>query len=136
VAGQYYRYGSDKIDYAKLATWCRARPGEVVVCENEGAKWLPFKPLANVKTTRADSRSREVLWQRSTATDRTTNEHINGHQLNGKQFNGHKLDGDQLNGHQLNGHKLNGHKLNGAAPKSRIKVKGKTKGPGRSSAVR
>jgi hypothetical protein len=62
AAGEHYRFGSDKIDYAELARWCRSRPGQVIVCENKGADWLPFVDLADVKTTRASRRSREVLW--------------------------------------------------------------------------
>lgn len=61
-AGKHYRFGSKEIDYEALATWCRSRPGQVIVCENEGATWLPFRDLADVKTTRAERRSREVFW--------------------------------------------------------------------------
>ena len=61
-AGKYYRLGSDLIDYEALAGWCKSRPGQVIVCENAGAKWLPFRELAEVKTTRAERRSREVYW--------------------------------------------------------------------------
>lgn len=63
AAGRHYRFGSEQIDYKELASWCRSRPGQVIVCENEGAGWLPFKPLADVKTTRGDRRSKEVIWQ-------------------------------------------------------------------------
>lgn len=62
VAGQHYRFGSAGIDYAHLAEWCRARTGQVIVCENAGAAWLPFIPLADTKTTRPGARSREVAW--------------------------------------------------------------------------
>jgi site-specific DNA-adenine methylase len=62
AAGQFYRYGSKLIDYEKLATWCKARSGQVIVCENAGADWLPFRHLANVKTTRAKRLSKEVYW--------------------------------------------------------------------------
>jgi site-specific DNA-adenine methylase len=61
-AGQYYRFGSKQIDYEALAKWSRARRGQVIVCENEGATWLPFRKLADVKTTRAERRSVEVYW--------------------------------------------------------------------------
>lgn len=61
-AGQYYRFGSSTLDYAKLAGWCRTRPGQVIVCENAGADWLPFRGLNGVKTTRAGSRSWEAVW--------------------------------------------------------------------------
>ena len=64
-AGKYYRFGSDLIDFESLAIWCRSRPGQVIVCENAGADWLPFRDLADVKTTRADRRSKEVYWLNS-----------------------------------------------------------------------
>ncbi|WP_436528643.1 hypothetical protein [Actinoplanes sp. HUAS TT8] len=62
TAGKNYRFGSEQINYAELAEWCKSRPGQVIVCENEGATWLPFRSLADVKTTRANSRSKEVVW--------------------------------------------------------------------------
>jgi hypothetical protein len=61
-AGQHYRFGSKQIDYEALASWSRERRGQVIVCENKGATWLPFRKLADVKTTRADRRSIEVYW--------------------------------------------------------------------------
>ena len=61
-AGQHYRFGSNQIDYQHLATWCRERRGQVLVCENKGATWLPFRPVADVKTTRSGRRSKEVVW--------------------------------------------------------------------------
>lgn len=64
-AGQHYRFNSAEIDYQALGTWCRSRPGQVIVCENDGADWLPFQLVANVKTTRAKFRSKEVVWLRS-----------------------------------------------------------------------
>jgi site-specific DNA-adenine methylase len=62
TAGKHYKFGSEQIDYHVLARWCRSRPGQVIVCENKGAKWLPFRPLPDVKTTRANRRSKEVAW--------------------------------------------------------------------------
>lgn len=61
-AGRYYRYGSSGINYADLGMWCRQRRGQVIVCENDGAEWLPFKKLHESKTTRAGKRSQEVIW--------------------------------------------------------------------------
>jgi hypothetical protein len=60
--GQHYHHGSDAIDFAVLREWCNNRPGQVIVCENEGADWLPFSRLADVKTTRRGYRSVEVIW--------------------------------------------------------------------------
>lgn len=49
--GKYYRFGSSQIDYNKLGEWCLSRNGQVIVCENDGATWLPFKPLAEIPFT-------------------------------------------------------------------------------------
>ncbi|RWG01081.1 hypothetical protein [Mesorhizobium sp.] len=61
-AGRHYRFGSEIIDYQALGDWCRSRRGQVIVCENSGADWLPFRELGSVKTTRATRRSKEVYW--------------------------------------------------------------------------
>jgi hypothetical protein len=45
-AGKYY-YGHSSIDFQKLGEWCKKRSGQVIVCENEGADWLPFRFLTN-----------------------------------------------------------------------------------------
>ena len=38
-------YPHHYLDYDELACWCQTRRGQVVVCEEMGATWLPFKPL-------------------------------------------------------------------------------------------
>jgi hypothetical protein len=53
VRGHQYRHGPSSLDYPALASWCRTRAGQVVVCEGEGASWLPFVPLARIKAQRA-----------------------------------------------------------------------------------
>lgn len=45
--GRHYRMRS--IDYPRLAEWVQGREGQVIVCENEGADWLPFRHLADIK---------------------------------------------------------------------------------------
>ncbi len=64
-AGKHYVFGASGIDYDHLAAWCRSREGQVIVCENVGATWLPFVLRANVKTTRPGLRSPEALWVRA-----------------------------------------------------------------------
>ncbi len=59
AAGRNYRYHD--IDYPELAKWCRSRLGFVQVCEQEGATWLPFKPLSILNTHRPRGYSMEVL---------------------------------------------------------------------------
>lgn len=61
-AGKHYRFGSDGVNFSGLAEWCRSRPGQTIVCENEGATWLPFRHLGSFKTTRTDRLSKEVYW--------------------------------------------------------------------------
>lgn len=48
-AGIHYRVGSKTLDFGALGAWCRSLPGQVIVCENFGASWLPFVPIGEVK---------------------------------------------------------------------------------------
>lgn len=48
-----YKFGGDlyvenQIDYNQLRDWCLSRKGQVIVCENSKADWLPFKPLVQL----------------------------------------------------------------------------------------
>lgn len=36
-------YRHNAIDFERLAAWVRSLPGQVIVCEQEGANWLPFR---------------------------------------------------------------------------------------------
>ena len=65
VKGKYYRFGSDNLDFEALGRWCLDRQGQVIVCENEGADWLPFEPFATIKNTLGTG-SREVLFYQNT----------------------------------------------------------------------
>lgn len=56
--GRYYR--KHQVDYDALGTWVQQRPGQVIVCEEAGATWLPFQPLGLFKSTRG--RSSEVVF--------------------------------------------------------------------------
>lgn len=65
VAGKTYNYGSDGISYPDLGEWCHRRPGQVIVCENVGATWLPFTPFADSHAMRGagrSGRSAEAVW--------------------------------------------------------------------------
>ncbi len=52
-AGKSYVMGSKGIDYDQLGAWCFDRLGQVMVCENAGADWLPFFDLAKLRNQRA-----------------------------------------------------------------------------------
>jgi hypothetical protein len=59
------RYPFSDLDYPRVGDWCRSRAGQVIVCENLGADWLPFAFLAHAKATTKngqDRRSAEVIW--------------------------------------------------------------------------
>jgi hypothetical protein len=59
-AGSYYVHSN--IDYTALGAWCRRLQGQVIVCENEGADWLPFRPFATLQPGVNGKGSREVIW--------------------------------------------------------------------------
>ena len=44
--GQYYRHKFN--DYENLANYCLSRKGQIIVCENTKADWLPFRPLKDM----------------------------------------------------------------------------------------
>lgn len=76
VEGFRYTASGDDIDFPKLGEWCRSRKGLVMVCENEGANWLPFVPFFEMSgaTRKVDEAGRntakksvEVLWIERTA---------------------------------------------------------------------
>jgi len=64
--GKYYK--QNKVDYEKLGEFCKTRLGQVIVCENDGAVWLPFSPFLEVAFTHFKSsddyqkRTKEVVW--------------------------------------------------------------------------
>lgn len=67
-AGRSYKHS--KIDRKALAAWCRSRWGQVMVCEGEGASWLPFEPFGVFKSTPGKKRPnvvREFVWMGGTA---------------------------------------------------------------------
>ncbi len=48
-AGKAYPRPLKASAFPILGEWCRARHGQVMVCENVGADWLPFVPLVSFK---------------------------------------------------------------------------------------
>lgn len=62
-AGKAYRHNA--IDRTALGAWSRARQGQVIVCEAQGARWLPFSTLGTFKSTPGSRRrgaTAEVIW--------------------------------------------------------------------------
>ncbi len=62
--GKHYRHRLEPKEYAGLAEWCLALDGQVMVCENQGADWLPFKPLGAFRSQIRGAKSKEVLYYR------------------------------------------------------------------------
>lgn len=60
--GAHYVHGSSGINYEHLAAWCRARRGQPIVCEAQGATWLPFRPMPAAKAGPRSKSSREAVW--------------------------------------------------------------------------
>lgn len=60
-SGMGYRYSSSMLDYQQLAKWALARKGDIIFCEGEGADYLPFRPLIDLKGV-AGKVSKEVIF--------------------------------------------------------------------------
>lgn len=64
--GYRYKQSSRKIDFNYLGNWCRTQKGQVIVCENEGAMWLPFDIFSVKNQTapkpQANKSKKEVWW--------------------------------------------------------------------------
>ena len=58
--GEYYRYSNKDIDFDHLGIWCQNRTGQVIVCENTKADWLPFKPMVDMQG--AMFKTTEAIW--------------------------------------------------------------------------
>lgn len=61
-AGAKYKHNSTHLDYEALGRWAQGLRGQVTVCENEGADWLPFEPFATFPAGANGRQSREVIW--------------------------------------------------------------------------
>jgi site-specific DNA-adenine methylase len=60
AAGKWYRHNANKIDFYSLGVFCKTRQGQVIVCENDGAEWLPFKPFRLLQGSRQSNL--EAVW--------------------------------------------------------------------------
>lgn len=58
--GRRYRMGNTAIEFSELGGWCRERSGQVLVCEQLGAAWLPFALSATGLGCRGNRAT--VLW--------------------------------------------------------------------------
>lgn len=58
---QPHRYRARIGSYPALGRWCRTRRGLAIVCEQEGARWLPFRRFRTAKSI-ARGTYNEVSW--------------------------------------------------------------------------
>jgi len=58
--GEHYKVSNIGLDYSELASWCKTRYGQVIVCENSKASWLPFKQMAEMQGSK--HKTTEVIW--------------------------------------------------------------------------
>ena len=49
--GHEYKHSNKKINFTELGEWCKERDGQIIVCENTKANWLPFKPMLEMQGT-------------------------------------------------------------------------------------
>ena len=62
-AGKFYKHSSNNIDYIHLRQWCKCLMGQVIVCENMGANWLPFEQLYEMRgAAKGRKKSIEAIW--------------------------------------------------------------------------
>lgn len=59
--GGRYLHNNAGIDYPALAAWCQARTGQVIVCEQDGADWMPWNGHTAARDG-AHGGYREVWW--------------------------------------------------------------------------
>jgi len=58
--GGDYKEGNKNINFETLAGWCKSRNGQVIVCENTKAKWMPFLPMIDMKG--CAFKTTEAIW--------------------------------------------------------------------------
>lgn len=54
-------YRVNDVNYTDLANWTHLCKGQVIVCEQNGAAWLPFTPLGDFRSSRTGTTS-EVIY--------------------------------------------------------------------------
>jgi site-specific DNA-adenine methylase len=61
--GMGYNYSSAEMDYLYLAEWCMERRGEIICCEGEYGKYLPFVTLLELKGVAGKSSKEKVFYK-------------------------------------------------------------------------
>lgn len=83
-SGDAYEHGPAGIDYRELARWVHGRKGLSIVCEQEGARWLPFRHFADGTANaskKGDKISREVAYVTRSTPERTGRSEVGAEQI-------------------------------------------------------
>lgn len=59
-AGKAYKHNFRDFNFSDLGEWCLTRQGRLIVCEQEGAMWLPFEPWRTLHANQGGASSDEV----------------------------------------------------------------------------
>lgn len=70
------RYQVRFTDYERLAAFAHRMPGRVIVCEGDGAAWMPFKPMGEFKTFASGSSPEMVYVHDRPTADATAAERV------------------------------------------------------------
>ena len=65
VKGKHYRHRMTESDFERLAQMSLCLSGQVIVCENRGADWLPFVDFVTSRSQLKGQRSKEVIFHRT-----------------------------------------------------------------------
>jgi len=58
--GEWYVKNNKSINFDDLGKWCQSRSGQVIVCENTKANWLPFYAMREMSG--AYTKTTEAIW--------------------------------------------------------------------------
>lgn len=61
TGGEYYKESNRYLDYDNLSRWSRTREGQIIVCENTQATWLPFLPMKKIQG-QTTNQTTEAIW--------------------------------------------------------------------------
>lgn len=60
--GIHYVHSSSSICFNSLGEWCKNLSGQVIICEQEGANWMPWNNYKEVKSNNKTKTSKEVWY--------------------------------------------------------------------------
>jgi 16S rRNA G966 N2-methylase RsmD len=60
--GEHYVHSTKQINFNKVSEFARTRKGQVIVCENSSADWMPFIKLIKLTPRLNRKQTTEVFW--------------------------------------------------------------------------